>query len=368
MPSKKISEFLMLTTPTGLEQTVVAIGGVNHRVTLNAIKSLITKNDLGLEFVNNTSDADKPISTATQAALAGKSNMGHTHAMADVPGLVQYITDQLTALAATLSAAGHTHQLTEVVGLVTALADKANTADLNSLATVVVNINTALATKAAAAHSHATADIIGLDLYVASQITGKADVSHTHTAGEISGLTAFVQALITNAIASFSSVGHTHEISEINNLTATLGGKANNSDVTALGTLITALQTTVAGKANTNHQHSVTDLLNFASEVQAIVSTMNLASVAHTHTAAQVTDFNAALSVIMRDVNTFMNATSGAHDVLPHAHTATQIQGLQTAITSELTVPNLETQVQTIVNAMGLGAVINAVTIGDIQW
>jgi Phage tail repeat like len=179
MPSKKISEFLMLTTPTGLEQTIVAIGGVNHRVTLNAIKSLITKNDLGLAFVNNTSDADKPISTATQAALMGKSNMGHTHAMTDVSGLVQYITDQLNTLASTLSAAGHTHQLTEIVGLVTALADKASVTDLNSLAAVVSNINTALATKAAVVHSHGTSSITGLDLYVASQITGKADVNHT---------------------------------------------------------------------------------------------------------------------------------------------------------------------------------------------
>jgi Phage tail repeat like len=368
MPSKKISEFLMLTTPSGLEQTVVAIGGVNHRVTLNAIKSLITKNDLGLDLVNNTSDADKPISTATQAALTGKSNMGHTHAMADVPGLVQYITDQLAILAATLSVAGHTHQINEISGLVTALSGKANVADLNSLATVVTNINTAMGGKASTVHTHTTADITGLGAYVADQIVNKSNVGHSHTANEITGLTAFVQALITNAIASFSSVGHTHEISEINNLTATLSDKANSSDVTALGTLITALQTTVAGKANASHQHSVTDLLNFASEVQAIVSAMNLASVAHTHTAAQVTDFNAALSVIMRDVDTFMNATSGMHDVLPHAHTAAQIQELQSAITSELTIPNLQTQVETIVNAMGLGGVLNAVTIGDIQW
>jgi hypothetical protein len=368
MPSKKISEFLMLMSPTGLEQTVVAIGGVNHRVTLNAIKSLITKNDLGLELVNNTSDVDKPVSTAVQAALAGKSNMGHTHAMADVPGLVQYITDQLTILASTLSAAGHAHQLTEIVGLIDALAGKASVIDLNNLATVVSNINTALASKAPLVHTHSPSNITGLDLYVASQITGKADVTHTHAAGEISGLTVFVQALITNAIASFSTVGHTHEISDVNNLTSTLNSKANSTDITALATLITALQTTVAGKANTVHQHSVSDLLNFASEVQSIVSGMNLTSLGHTHTASQVTDFNNALSVIMRDVNTFMNTGTGTYDALPHAHTAAQIQGLQSAVISELTVSNLEVQVQTIVNAMGLGSVINAVTVGDVQW
>lgn len=34
----------------------------------------VTKADVGLPAVDNTSDADKPISTATAAALAGKAN------------------------------------------------------------------------------------------------------------------------------------------------------------------------------------------------------------------------------------------------------------------------------------------------------
>ena len=39
----------------------------------------ITKANIGLENVNNTSDANKPISTATQTALNGKANSSHTH-------------------------------------------------------------------------------------------------------------------------------------------------------------------------------------------------------------------------------------------------------------------------------------------------
>lgn len=39
----------------------------------------LTKTDVGLGNVDNTSDANKPISTATQTALDGKSNVGHTH-------------------------------------------------------------------------------------------------------------------------------------------------------------------------------------------------------------------------------------------------------------------------------------------------
>jgi hypothetical protein len=39
----------------------------------------VTKTHVGLGNVDNTSDADKPVSTATQTALNGKANTSHTH-------------------------------------------------------------------------------------------------------------------------------------------------------------------------------------------------------------------------------------------------------------------------------------------------
>ena len=48
---------------------------------------VLTKTDVGLPLVDNTTDAGKPVSTATATALAGKSNTGHTHLIADVSGL-----------------------------------------------------------------------------------------------------------------------------------------------------------------------------------------------------------------------------------------------------------------------------------------
>lgn len=44
----------------------------------------LTKEDVGLANVANTSDADKPVSTATQTALNGKANTSHTHAASDI--------------------------------------------------------------------------------------------------------------------------------------------------------------------------------------------------------------------------------------------------------------------------------------------
>lgn len=44
----------------------------------------IDKSDVGLSNVDNTSDTNKPISTATQTALDGKASLVHTHAASDI--------------------------------------------------------------------------------------------------------------------------------------------------------------------------------------------------------------------------------------------------------------------------------------------
>lgn len=43
----------------------------------------LAKGDVGLGNVDNTSDANKPVSTATQTALDGKASIGHVHPWAD---------------------------------------------------------------------------------------------------------------------------------------------------------------------------------------------------------------------------------------------------------------------------------------------
>jgi hypothetical protein len=47
----------------------------------------VTKSMVGLANADNTADIDKPISNPVQLALNGKSNTGHTHAVADTTGL-----------------------------------------------------------------------------------------------------------------------------------------------------------------------------------------------------------------------------------------------------------------------------------------
>jgi hypothetical protein len=56
---------------------VTSVAGKTGAVSLD-------KGDVGLGNADNTSDANKPISTATQSALDGKAATAHTHAAADI--------------------------------------------------------------------------------------------------------------------------------------------------------------------------------------------------------------------------------------------------------------------------------------------
>lgn len=57
-------------------------------------KLTYTANEIGLGNVDNTADADKPISTATQAALDAKSDTGHTHTVSDITDMPAYLTQE----------------------------------------------------------------------------------------------------------------------------------------------------------------------------------------------------------------------------------------------------------------------------------
>ncbi|GAA5229274.1 hypothetical protein [Arthrobacter cryoconiti] len=63
------------------------VGGAVDSVNTKTGVVVLVKGDLGLGNVDNTSDVNKPISTATSIALAGKTNTGHTHTIANVTGL-----------------------------------------------------------------------------------------------------------------------------------------------------------------------------------------------------------------------------------------------------------------------------------------
>lgn len=58
---------------------------------------VLTKSDVGLANVDNTSDLNKPVSTATQAALNTKADNGHVHNQNDVTGLTAALSAKIDA-------------------------------------------------------------------------------------------------------------------------------------------------------------------------------------------------------------------------------------------------------------------------------
>ena len=80
-------------TKLEIERTIELTGAVTGSVGFDGSKNVTiktttnhthTKKDIGLGNVDNTSDLNKPISTATQAALDNKSNIGHTHTKSEI--------------------------------------------------------------------------------------------------------------------------------------------------------------------------------------------------------------------------------------------------------------------------------------------
>jgi len=67
---------------------------------------------VGLGNVDNTSDADKPVSTAQATAIGEKADASHTHTISEVAGL-----NALAASVADKAEADHTHTIDDVTGL-----------------------------------------------------------------------------------------------------------------------------------------------------------------------------------------------------------------------------------------------------------
>jgi hypothetical protein len=104
------------------------------------------KADVGLDQVDNTSDLDKPVSTATASALAGKAASSHTHLMAEITDL-EFPVD---------SVAGKTGAVLLEKGDV-GLAEVDNTSDLDKPISTAISL--ALSNKAELSHTHLAADI-----------------------------------------------------------------------------------------------------------------------------------------------------------------------------------------------------------------
>jgi hypothetical protein len=112
MANVKISQLPAATSLAGDALLEVVQNGENKKATLNDIQTLTTESitaqrtALSINNVDNTSDANKPVSTAQQTALDGKANTTHSHAIADVTGLQSALDGK--------AATSHTHNASQI--------------------------------------------------------------------------------------------------------------------------------------------------------------------------------------------------------------------------------------------------------------
>ena len=105
------------TTITGLSDAATT--------TVASIRSGTTAANVGLGDVDNTSDLNKPISAATQAALATKASSSHTHSWSQVTGQPATATrwptfGEVSGKPSSFTPSPHTHPSSQITGLGTA--------------------------------------------------------------------------------------------------------------------------------------------------------------------------------------------------------------------------------------------------------
>jgi hypothetical protein len=147
--------------------------------------------------------------TGLTAALAAKSDTGHTHSYGSLTGLPTLFSGaygDLTGIPGTFTPSTHSHAIADTTGLTAALAGKSDTG-----------------------HSHAIADTTGLT----AALAGKSDTGHTHSYGSLTGLpTLFSGAYgdLTGIPGTFAPSAHSHAIADTTGLTAALAAKQASAE------------------------------------------------------------------------------------------------------------------------------------------
>ncbi|WP_049442629.1 tail fiber domain-containing protein, partial [Stenotrophomonas maltophilia] len=229
-----------------------------------------TKAQVGLDKVDNTADLDKPISTATQAALDGKAAAAHTHTIANVTGLQSALDGK--------AAASHSHTIANVTGLQAALDGKSAIGHTHTAAEIanVVNVTddqsiggvktfSSGQLRAQGFGGEATSGVMylgSLDRYVyvppaANSLEFRFGDGTGGVASLNAGGTVWTSANFNPA--GKADAGHTHTIANVSGLQSALDGKASLGGATFTGQVTLAyaapLRLTGMGAAGTAYIH-----------------------------------------------------------------------------------------------------------------
>lgn len=125
-----------LTQDAGLVPGVRSVNGNQGDITL-------TKADVGLNNVNNTADANKPISNATQTALNAKADTSAVNTALSAKADTSAVNSALAGKANS----SHSHAIGDVTNLQTSLDAKPDSAEVDTIRVLTQSAYTALGTK-----------------------------------------------------------------------------------------------------------------------------------------------------------------------------------------------------------------------------
>lgn len=149
--SKTILELEPISSVDAVDIREVGIpsqmGDKNFLVFIQDIVNYVTKSSIGLDRVDNTPDAEKPLSNAIIEALLGKANSTHTHNLSDIDQLNEVLQtylsrneqisiDQLQEVVRLIEEKAddiHRHKVEDVEGLRNILDQKAESDHKHSL-------------------------------------------------------------------------------------------------------------------------------------------------------------------------------------------------------------------------------------------
>jgi hypothetical protein len=165
----------------------------------------VSAESVGLGNVDNTSDINKPISIAAQAALDLKADQATTYTKAEVDNNIANLVDTAPATLDTLNelAAALGDDANFATSVTDSIATKASQTDLDTHIGDANNPHAVTATQVGLGSVDNTADI-DKPISTAQQavLDDKSDVGHTHTESEITDLDKYTQAEANAAFAT----------------------------------------------------------------------------------------------------------------------------------------------------------------------
>ena len=352
-----------------------------------ALAANVTKSALGIDNVDNTSDADKPISTAAEAALSGKANASHTHAQSDVTGLEtallgkanashshddRYYTEtEIDTALSGKSNTGHSHDdryytESEVDTLLSGKADGTDIPDVSSFITKTVNDLTYYYTKSETytqseidnmvsaipkfaievVQALPLQDISPTTVYLLTVQSGQQsnmydEYIHVGNSWELLGTQTvdlsgyYTSAQVDALLNGLPVAGHTHDDryyteaeidGKIQNINAAISGKAASGHTHDDRYYTeTEIDTALSGKSNTGHSHAMTDVTGLDS---ALASKAD-ATATQTALAGKQNALTAGANITIETVNGVL--TISATDTT-YSEATTLVAGLMSAI------------------------------------